>query len=482
MTELVERGVWPESERLSLWAQVSIQSGPFLSMLDSSIVNVAINNIASDLHASIGAVSWTISAYLLALGAFLPASAWLAKRYGLRRIYLISVIGFGLTSIGCAAAPSIGTLIAFRALQGMVSAPLVPLALSLIFTGTNRYQMPLALNLSLFLAPALGPAVGGLLVSAWSWRAIFLINAPVVVLGVIGAMRLPDRQFQRPPKGSFDGVGLALLVVGMTSLTYGAYEISSSGSGTAVAWTTLVVGVLMIGGYLAWARRVTHPVVRLNSLASQRQLLGLGCYTVASIVLWAMLFLVPVYVQQAQGHSAITAGLVLMPQGIVMGLAAPLGEKLVRSGRLRLTVTVGMIVLAATTAGLLAVRLTTPPWLLSLIVGGRGIALALTVQPLIAGLLGDQDATELADASTVFTVSQRIGGSVGIGAVAAFYTARISSGHAFTDTAWLLIILALLGAVLATGLPRRSIPASSLQQMKQAGRNPLTEGQNDNGN
>ena len=448
-----------ESGGLSLWAQISVQSGPFLSMLDGSIVNVAVPRISSDFHASLDTTSWTISAYLLALGVVLPASSWLAKKYGFRPVYLFTVISFGITSLGCAVAPNIETLIAFRALQGMAGAPLVPLALSLIFTGTNRYQIPLVLNLALFLAPALGPTVGGLLVIDVGWRAIFLINVPIVVVAVIGALRLPDRRFESA-SDHFDLAGLAMLMAGMVGLTYGATEVSSASWTSPVAIGSLAGGMACIAGYLLWARRVPVPVLSLSSLGNAAHRLALLCFTIGSVVLWAMIFLIPVYVQQAQGHSAVVAGLVLLPQGVVMGIAAPFGELLVRSGRLRFSVTVGFLVLAATTAGLLAVDTRTAPLELSLIVGGRGIALALIIQPLIAGLLADRDAAELADASTVFTVSQRIGGSLGVGVIAAFYQARLPSGHALTDTTWLLVVLALVGVVPALGLPLRTAQAS----------------------
>jgi EmrB/QacA subfamily drug resistance transporter len=452
-------GTGPATENLhlGLWTQISVQCGPFLSMLDGSIVNVAVTDISKEFHTSLSTVGWTISAYLLALGAGLPASAWLARGFGTRRVYLIGLIGFGLASLGCALAPTIGALIVFRALQGLTGAPLVPLALSLIFTGNTRYQMPIALSLMLFLAPALGPGLGGILILAWGWRPIFMVNIPVIAIALVGAFRIPDIQRRAGFRGRrFDVTGLVLLAAGMTLITYGTFEISRVGLETSVGLSTCLVGIALLVVYIRKERGTHDPILTLRILTGAAQRLGLGCYTIASVVLWAILFLVPVFVQQTQGRSAITAGLVLMPQGIVMGLAAPLGEVMVRTGRLRLTVSVGMLVLAGSTAALLTVGVHTAAWLLAVIVGGRGIALALTVQPLIAGLLGNQAGAEMADASTVFTVSQRIGGSIGVGMIAGFYQERVATGHAFTDCAWLLVILALLGAALAVNLPRRS--------------------------
>lgn len=439
----------------TLAAYFSIMVGPFISMLDGNIINVAVPDISHDLHTTLSAVSWTISAYLLALAAGLPASAWLVRRYGTRRVYLLTLAAFGVASAGCALSTNVETLIAFRALQGFVGAPLVPVALSMLFKGETRYQMPAAIGLMLFLAPALGPSAGGLIIGAAGWRPIFLINVPIVALGMVGALRLPADDSSGRSTAAFDVLGLALLVAGMVLLTYGAVDLTSSGVHSLTGWPSIAVGAVLIAGYALHAHRSANPILDLELLTRLSAQVGLLCCTIASVVLWAMLFVIPVYVQQTMGLSATAAGLILLPQGIVMGAATPLGEVMLRTGRLRLTVTLGMIVLGATTAALFVVVPSTPSWLLALILAGRGVALALTIQPLVAGLLGDGANASMTDSSTVFTMSQRIGASLGIAAVAAFYQARVSGGHAFGDTITLLVLLGAAGAVFALLLPGR---------------------------
>lgn len=444
--------------KLSAAALFAIMIGPFISMLDGNVINVAVADISRELHASIAQVGWTISAYLLALAASLPATAWLAKRFGTRRIYMVALAAFGVASVACAAAPNVEALIGARAVQGFVGAPLVPLALSMLFVGDTRYRMPAALGLMLFLAPALGPSVGGLIIGAVGWRPIFLINVPIVAAGLLGALQLPtDEQKGAANQVPFDALGLVLLVGGMTAVTFGASELTRVGVHTVAGWAAVAVGVVLLIGYGVRERIVKFPILDLSMLAQTATQVGLGCCTIASIVLWAMLFVIPVYVQQSMGLSATVAGLILLPQGVIMGLGSPLGEVMIRTGRLRLTVVLGMLILTVTTAGLLVVTTTTSPWLIAAILGGRGIALALTIQPLVAGLLGDGADVAMADSSTVFTVSQRIGASLGIAAVAAFYQARFATGNAFGDTVTLLVVISAVGAALALLLPRRTV-------------------------
>jgi EmrB/QacA subfamily drug resistance transporter len=443
---------------LSAAALFAIMCGPFISMLDGNVINVAVADISRELHATLTQVGWTISAYLLALAASLPATAWLARRFGTRRIYVLTLAAFGIASVACALSPNVETLIGARAVQGFVGAPLVPLALSMLFVGDTRYRMPAALGLMLFLAPALGPSVGGLIIGAVGWRPIFLINVPIVAAGLLGALRLPadslDDGAERVP---FDGIGLVLLVGGVVLVTLGASELTRVGVHSQVGWPSLAGGALLLLGYGIRERMVRFPILDLSMLAHAATRVGLACCTIASIVLWAMLFVIPVYVQQTQHLSATVAGLVLLPQGVVMGLGSPLGELMIRTGRLRLTVVLGMLVLTVTTAGLFVVTASTSPWVLAAILAGRGIALALTIQPLVAGLLGNGGDVAMADSSTVFTVSQRIGASLGIAAVAAFYQARVASGNAFGDTITLLVVISSVGAAMAILLPRRTV-------------------------
>src|SRR5579863_5701594 len=160
--------------RLGPLVQYALLAGPLLSMLDSSIVNVAVEPIARELHAGLTTVQWTVSGYLLALGAGLAGTAYLARRFGTLPVYRASVAAFTLASALCALAPDVTLLVAARVLQGLVAAPLVPLAMSMLLGGQGARSISPLAGVMLFLGPALGPTVGGVLIGAAGWRSIFL--------------------------------------------------------------------------------------------------------------------------------------------------------------------------------------------------------------------------------------------------------------------------------------------------------------------
>jgi len=201
--------------RLSPVALFVLLSGSLLSMIDSSVVNVAVPDISQQLGAPLTTVQWTVSGYLLALAAALPASAYLGRRFGTVRVYGVSLAAFTLTSALCAVAQNAPELIAARGLQGVAAAPLVPLSLNLLFGRGDTKDLPTSAGLVLFLGPALGPTIGGLLVSTWGWPSIFLVNLPIGAAALLGLPHLRKVGLVDEPERTarFDPLGLALLSV-----------------------------------------------------------------------------------------------------------------------------------------------------------------------------------------------------------------------------------------------------------------------------
>src|SRR5690349_12641330 len=207
--------------------RLSFLAGPMLSMIDSSMVNVAVPGIAGGLHASLGTAAWAVSGYLLGLACGLAATPWLARRYGTLPAYGAALLAFTLASAACALVPSVALLIAARVVQGLAGAPMVPLAMSLILdparSGDRTRGMPASAGVVLFAAPALGPAVGGLLISAFGWRSVFLVNVPIGLLA-LGGVRAARRAMPAISGASAEGrdraarldvPGLLLLAAGL---------------------------------------------------------------------------------------------------------------------------------------------------------------------------------------------------------------------------------------------------------------------------
>ncbi len=223
-------------QRAGVVAQYALLAGPLLSMLDSSIFSVAAEPVARALHASLGIVQWTVSGYLLALGTGLAGTAYLARRYGTLPVYRASLAGFTIASALCALSPAAAALIAFRAVQGLVAAPLVPLAMSMLLgkSGGARSLSPAA-GILLFAAPALGPTVGGALIGAGGWRLIFAVNLPFGLLAWLAARRLPAgvSTVRSEERTEFDCYGLAMLAAGVTFVLLGTSQGGTDGWGAA---------------------------------------------------------------------------------------------------------------------------------------------------------------------------------------------------------------------------------------------------------
>lgn len=410
---------------LPLLAQVGLLAGPFLSMVDSNIVNVALPDIARELSGTLATAQWVVSGYLLALAAVLGVSAFLARRFGTRRVYLASLLGFTVASALCALAPSIGFLIAARVLQGALGAPLVPLAMSMLLgKGGAARDIPAAGGILLFLAPAIGPTLGGVLVGTFGWSAIFLVNVPLGLLGFFAVRRAVEGHDTGDRAARPDWVGLLLLAGGLALATYGASEGTLRGWLTEGVWPLWTTGGCLLGLYVLWASRREHPAVDLKLLRHPQSALAVGLCVLVAVVLFSVIFLLPVFMQNVQGLSAFEAGLVLLPQGIVTGVGTVLGERLARRYSVRRIAVSGMAILAFGTAALLSVGYDTPGWLIAAILASRGLALGLTIQPLLMATIGGLDPGETADGNTLFSISQRLGGSVGIAFLATFLQVR----------------------------------------------------------
>jgi len=374
----------PPSPRLSGLAQLGLLVGPLLSMVDSSIVTVAVVNIGRDLDSGLETVQWAVSGYLLALAAALAGTAWAARRFGTRRVYTISMAGFVLASAVCALAPNVAVLIAARAVQGATGAPLVPLAMSMLL-GRRGAGRPTALaSLLLFLGPALGPSLGGALVSTVGWRWIFLVNLPLGLLGLLGLLHVPAQVgTERDPRARFDPVSLAVLAGGLLGVLYGAHEVARHGSLPATAAVPLLLGTSLLGGYVVVFRNRPHPAVDLGLLRRGQSGLAAVLISLASLVITSTIVVLPAFAQTVQGYSALATGIALLPQGLMTALSTAIGQKFIAVVSIRLLVGGGFVLLAVSNAGLLLLQADTALWITGALLAGRAAAIGLVVSPLL---------------------------------------------------------------------------------------------------
>ena len=336
---------------------------------------------------------------------------------------------------------------------------MVPLAMSMLLgsAGGARSMSPVA-GIMLFLGPALGPSLGGVLIGLWGWRAIFLVNIPIGLAAAFSVRRIPrSLAAGRQPGARFDLIGWVLLAVGLGLLLFGAGNSETGGWARAETWAPLVAGFVLLGGYAAWAWRSAHPIVDLALLRRVPAVLSLVLCAFASVVTYAAIFLLPVFMQTAQGYTALAAGAALLPQGVLTGLSLAFGPKLLARLSVRTTVALGFALLTAASIALLVIGLSTPLWVTSLVLACRAASIGLVISPLLSVMLRGVEDARLADANTLFSIWQRIAASVGIAVIVTRFTqsaATLGPVSGLHQAAYALIALSGVALVGSLFLPR----------------------------
>src|SRR5438105_7303280 len=241
--------------------------GSIMSILDTTIVNVALEKLGKDLHKPIADTQWVVTGYMLSLAAVIPITGWAARRFGAKPVYLLSLVLFTAGSALCGIATSTTELIVFRVIQGAGGGMLLPIGQMMMADAAGPERMGRVMSIvavPAMLAPILGPAIGGLIVDTSSWRWIFFVNVPIGVIAVLAAVRVLPR-LRRADAGRLDLPGLALMATGLPLLTYGLAEVGSTGSFTAgKVIVPCVVGIGLIAAFAAHALRTPAPLLDLR--------------------------------------------------------------------------------------------------------------------------------------------------------------------------------------------------------------------------
>jgi EmrB/QacA subfamily drug resistance transporter len=402
-----------------------------MSILDTTIVNVALPTLSRDLHSSISQIQWVVTGYILSLAAVIPVTGWAARRYGAKRVYMTSLVLFTAGSALCAVASSTTTLVLFRVLQGVGGGMIMPVGQLIMAQVAGPKRMGRVMGIvamPAMLAPILGPVVGGAILQSFHWSWIFLVNVPIGAIAfVFGWRMLPHTD--SGDAGRLDTLGLGLLSSGAVAIVYGLSELGSNSSLTApsVVWPTLA-GLVLVGVFLWHALRVERPLldVRLYTnrvfAAASLTTFGLGA------ALFGAMILVPLYYQEVRHESVILTGLLTGPQGVGMLLVMPLSGRFSdRFGGGRVAI-VGVSLLCLGTLPLAFIGTGTSVLAISLVLVLRGVGIGFSFMPAMTAAFASLRPEQLSDATPQLNVVQRIGGAIGV-AVLAVVLQR-AGGHA----------------------------------------------------
>jgi EmrB/QacA subfamily drug resistance transporter len=423
----------PELIRLA----VVVILGAIMSILDTTIVNVAIDTLARDFHSPLSTIQWVSTGYLLALSIVIPLSGWAVERFGAKPMWILSLSVFLIGSILSGAAWSAQSLIVFRILQGIGGGMIMPIGTSILAeaAGPQRIGRVMSvLGVPMLLAPILGPVLGGLLVTSASWRWIFYLNVPIGAVAIFMAVRrLPSLSGGLKPR--LDTFGFLLLSPGLASLVYGLSELGSSGS-TAQVVIPVVIGVLLIA---AFARHASRRVPVRQGSARPAALIDVRLFADRSFLpaaltsfgfgaaLFGALILLPLYYQVDRGESALVAGLLIAPQGLGAALVMPLAGRLSdRFGPGRV-VPFGLIVVIVGTLAYTVVGASTSYTFLAFALFVRGIGFGFTMMPAMAAAYHRLERSQVPRATTSINILQRVGGSIGTALLAVILERQIDS-------------------------------------------------------
>lgn len=426
-----------ELGRPVLAAAAVVVCGAVMTILDSTIVNVAIERLAVVFDARLSTIQWVSTAYLLALASVIPLAGWAVDRFGTRRVFIAAIAAFTAGSLLCGLAWSAGSLIAFRVLQGLGGGMVMPVGMTILArtAGQDRMGRVMALvGVPMLLAPALGPVLGGALLDGASWRLIFFINLPVGILALVLAARiLPREPGSRGER--LDVLGLALLSPGLAALVAGL-AVPAGGALAHVLW--LAAGCVLIAAFVWHALRTENPLIDLRIFKDRVVAAATATVLLFGAAFFGSLLLLALYFQLARDFSALDTGLVLAAQGVGAMLTMPVAGKLTDRTGAGSVVRFGLVLVIAGTVPFVFVADGVPGWLLVTGLFLRGAGMGATLMPAMAAAYQALPPEAMARAASALEIVQRAGATLGIALLAVILqhglTTRVPGFHGTLST------------------------------------------------
>ncbi|MDR1999544.1 MAG: DHA2 family efflux MFS transporter permease subunit [Frankiaceae bacterium] len=396
--------------------------GMIMSILDVTVVSVALETFQKQFDASTAQVAWTMTGYTLALATVIPLTGWAADRFGTKRLYMLALVLFAGGSLLCSTAGSLQILVTFRVLQGLGGGMLMPLGMTIMTraAGPDRIGRLMAvLGIPMLLGPIFGPILGGWLIDIASWHWIFLINLP------IGAVALTYAWFALPkdsvsPSETFDYIGMLLLSPGLALLLYGISSIPAAKQDHGTIWTAQVVvtasiGIVLVAAFVPWSlrRRNIHPLVELRLLGDRYMTVAVVTMALFAMAFFGASLLFALQFQRVFGYSPMKSGWALAPQGfgamVTMPIAGALADK-IGPGKVVLT---GLVLDVTGVALLGTTAADSPYWRFMVPFVIMGFGMGSTMMPVFTAALSRLTDHNIARGSTLMNITQQVAASIG---------------------------------------------------------------------
>ncbi|WP_298132441.1 MDR family MFS transporter [Micropruina sp.] len=413
----------PAVPRNAIVTAIVLLVGGLAVIFDSTIMSIALKTLAVDLAVPVSTIQWVTTGYLLALGVAIPVVGWAQARLGGKRLWMIALTIFGIASIACSLAWDAPSLIAFRVVQGIGGGLMMPLMATLAIQqvpgGVALGRLMAMISLPAALGPILGPTIGGLILNYLDWRWIFWVNVPFCLVGLALAWRLIPSD---PPRGKpmLDWVGVLLVSPALVGMLYGLSNVSQDGGFTRLdVWAPVVGGAMLLVAFLITQLRrpeaalVDVSLLRRRSVASSTAVLFLS-----GASLYGAMLLLPLFFQVVRGADALTAALLLIPQGVGALLSRSLAGKLTDAVGARVVAIGGFVVMGLGTIPFAMAGADTGQWWLMAVLLVRGFGMGAVMIPVMSvGFVG-LERDEVPHASIITRLAQQLGGAFGTAVLA----------------------------------------------------------------
>ncbi len=420
-----------QSPSYKWWLLANVMIGTFMAVLDATIVNVGLPKIMASFGVGIDKIEWVLTAYMLALAVMLPTSGWMADRFGYKRVYFLGLFLFTVGSFLCGYSSSEDMLIFSRVIQGLGAGALMPVGMAIITREFPPEQRTLALgfwSIASAASVSFGPLIGGYLVDNFSWPLIFDVNVPIGIAGML-ATAIIQKEYRSERKRSFDPVGFIsvslFLPVLLYALTEGNAAANSGGWNSPVILICFGISAISLALFLVTELTIDEPLIDLSLFKGFNFAISNLVIFIFGIGMFGSTFLLPLYLQNSLGYTAIQAGSVFLPVGIIQGIIAPATGIFSKKMDPRIPILVGAVLLSLSFYLNSMLSYMTEHSFIMATLYLRGLAMGLMFSPLTALATIGIPKEKMGQASGLINVLRQIGGSFGVALLSTLLTTRV---------------------------------------------------------
>jgi len=414
------------------WLLANVMIGTFMAVLDATIVNVGLPKIMASFGVGLDKIEWVLTAYMLALAVMLPTSGWLADRFGYKRVYFLGLFLFTLGSFMCGISPNEDILIFSRVIQGLGAGCLMPVGMAIITREFPAEKRGVALgfwSIASAASVSFGPLIGGYLVDKFSWPLIFDVNVPIGIAGML-ATAIIQKEYRNKQVGPFDPVGFISVTIFLPFLLYALTEgnasTNSSGWSSPVVLACFAISAVAFVVFISAEFIVDHPLIDLRLLKDYNFAISNVVTFIFGIGMFGSTFLLPLYLQNSLGYTALQAGSVFLPVGIIQGFVAPMAGLASNRINPKILIFGGAVLLAFTFYLNSDMSYLTEHGFIMTTLYLRGVAMGVLFAPLTAAAVVDIPRHKMGQASGLLNVIRQVGGSFGVAILTTILTTRVT--------------------------------------------------------